>query len=178
MRSITTSVFAVPLGSGCEPARMATSTASRTRSWRRSSSNSCSSTLGCLAAKDARRGMISRMAKLVGMLMRNKPRSSPASRTLCSASSSASRIGSMRARNSEPVSVGTTARVVRDSRRTPRSDSRSAMIRDACDCDSPHSRAAAEKLPRRATRVYSFSAKMSFIPESRTRGLMCRPHGR
>ncbi len=36
------------------------------------------------------------------------------------------------------------------------------MIRDAWDCDSPHSRAAAEKLPSRATRVKSLRANMSF----------------
>jgi hypothetical protein len=52
-----------------------------------------------------------------------------------------------------PASVGTTARVVRDSSLTPSSASRSAMAREACDCDSPHSRAAAEKLPSRATRM-------------------------
>jgi hypothetical protein len=34
-----------------------------------------------------------------------------------------------------------------------RSDSRSAMIREACDCESSHSRAAAEKPHNRATRV-------------------------
>jgi hypothetical protein len=46
----------------------------------------------------------------------SKPRSSPPSRTLCSASSRAARMGSMRARNSAPDSVGTTARVVRESK--------------------------------------------------------------
>ncbi len=97
--------------------------------------------------------MTSRIPKLVGMLILSIPRSSPPSRTLCSASSNAARIGSIRARNSPPASVGTTARVVRDSSLTPSSVSMSATIREAWDCDNPHSRAAAEKLPRRATRV-------------------------
>ncbi|MDB6009071.1 MAG: hypothetical protein JWL65_1321 [Gammaproteobacteria bacterium] len=34
---------------------------------------------------------------------------------------------------------------------------------DAWDCDSPHSRAAAEKLPSRATRVKSRRANTSFM---------------
>jgi hypothetical protein len=36
------------------------------------------------------------------------------------------------------------------------------MIRDAWDCGSPNSRAAAEKLPNLATRVYSLRVKISF----------------
>jgi len=105
---------------------------------------------GCKAANVAR-GVTVRMPKLVGMLIRNTPRSSAPSRTLCSASSSAARIGSMRARKSAPASVGTTARVRRERSRVPRSVSRSAM-REALDCERPHSRAAAEKLPSLATR--------------------------
>ena len=84
----------------------------------------------------------------------------------------------MRERNSTPASVGTTARVLRESNRVPRSASRSAMIRDAWDCDNPHSRAAAEKLPSRATRVYSLRADMSFTssaykPQRRYRRPVC-----
>ena len=85
--------------------------------------------------------------------MRSNPRNSPVSRTLFSASSTAARIGSIRARNSRPASVGTTARVVRDNSRAPRLASSSAIIRDTWDCVRPASRAAAEKLPKRATRV-------------------------
>jgi hypothetical protein len=51
------------------------------------------------------------------------------------------------------AAVGTTARVPRESSRVPRSDSRSAMIREARDCDSSHLRAAPEKPPNRATRL-------------------------
>lgn len=36
-------------------------------------------------------------------------------------------------------------------------------MREACDCDRPHSRAAAEKLPSRATREYRRRAKLSLI---------------
>ncbi len=107
--------------------------------------------------------MTSRTPKLVGMLIRKRPRNSLPSRTLFSASSRAIRIGSIRARNSDPASVGVTIRVVRVSSRAPRSPSRSAMMREAWDCDRPHSRAAAEKLPSRATRVKSLREKTSFI---------------
>ena len=73
---------------------------------------------------------------------------------------SAARIGSIRARNSPPASVGTTARVVRDNSLTPSSASRSATMREAWDWDRPHSRAAAEKLPRRATRGIEAEGEM------------------
>src|SRR5712671_1561045 len=61
--------------------------------------------------------------------------------------------GLTRARNSAPASVNATARVVRERSRTPRSVSSSAMIRETWDCERPHSRAAAEKLPSLATRA-------------------------
>jgi hypothetical protein len=44
-------------------------------------------------------------------------------------------------------SVGTTPRAPRESSRVSRSDSRPAMIQEACDCDSSHSEAAPENRP-------------------------------
>ena len=94
--------FAVAVESGSRPSLMATSTASLTRSCRRSPSWKWTCRSGCRCAKEARRGITSRIPKLVGILILSVPRSSPPSRTLCSASSNATRMGSIRAKNSPP----------------------------------------------------------------------------
>ena len=65
----------------------------------------------------------------------------------------------MRARKSKPASVSVTARVVRTNSATPISRSSVAIVRDAVDCGMFNSRPAAEKLPLRATRANSRSAK-------------------
>jgi hypothetical protein len=90
---------------------------------------------------------------------RRRPRSSVVPRTACSASSSSARTASMRARKSETASVSVTARVLRTRRGAPTLRSSSAMVREAVDCGMSSSRPAAEKLPLRATRANSLSAK-------------------
>ena len=65
----------------------------------------------------------------------------------------------MRARKSKPASVSVTARVVRTNSATPISRSSVAIVRDAVDCGMFSSRPAAEKLPLRATRANSRSAR-------------------
>ncbi len=144
------------------PTRIATSTASFTRScgWSPIRTSICRS--GCIAAKGASRGISSRTAMLLGALIRSKPRRLPPPRTPCSASSRAASTASIRSRNSSPESVNLTARVVRERSLAPRSASRSEMIRETCDCERSHSRAATEKLPSRATRVNTFNEWRSF----------------
>ena len=153
--------FSAPWLSSSErgPNRNATSTPSATRSSRSSPIIRSIRSAGCRHMKSESREMTSRTANVVAKPIRNIPRSSPVPRAACSASSSSARTNSMRARKSKPASVNVTARVVRTNSATPISRSSVAIVRDAVDCGIFSSRPAAEKLPLRATRANSRSAK-------------------
>ncbi len=140
------------------PSRMATSTPSLSRSWRRSSMTSSILRLGCWSMNSPSFGTTSRRARLDGRPTRRMPWSSPVPLIAWLASSSALRMGSMRLRYSCPASVKTTARVERISSEQPTSRSSEAMTRETEGCGTSSSRPAREKLPVRATRTKRRSA--------------------
>src|SRR5438874_5956090 len=154
---------AVAVESPSEPKRKATSTPSVMSACRSSWTSSTIRSFGLRPRKSSSLGMTACSVKLEEAPTRRTPRNSPVPRAARSASSSAARIASTRARYSAPASVNDSARVLRVKSDAPISFSRAATMREADGCESPSSRAAREKLPARATRTKSRRATMRSV---------------